>query len=476
MALFSGTSPRTFLTRSGIVGLLWLWLTPAVFAVDRLCRGEFQQKLETHLQQPGLNQAQWGIVIQPLEEKFPLYSHQGDTFFIPASNQKLITTAIALQRLGADFRFTTKVYQSDDGKKVQIITSGDPTLQPDDLKAIADVLKARNGGVIDELVLVDRIAPEDDRRPSWEWDDLHYGYAPPVNQAILAGNEVNLTLTPGKVGEPLAISWSDPLAGKQWEIVNNSQTSVTPDQFPQVRQVFGQRQLVITGALAPTAEPRNITLAIADPRQYFLDTLGRYLADQSIFVKKITLSTTAPAIAKEPLLTLSSPPLGELIKTVNQDSDNLYGETLLNALQLPPHDPASWDPYGESIGLSPGEIRLRDGSGLSRQNLVTPQTLVKLLINQAQNPTGPIYLDSLAVAGRSGTLRQRFLATPLEDKVQAKTGTLTGVVALSGYLENESWGTVVFSFMVNNSNLSAPLLREALEQMVVWSAEVQKCD
>lgn len=475
MVLFFPISPAVLLARSGIVGLLWFALTPAVFAVDRLCVGEFQQNLETYLQQPELNLAQWGIVIQPLDQDSPLYRHQGDTLFIPASNQKLITTAIALQQLGANFRFTTQVYQSADGKKVQVITSGDPTLEPDDLKAIAKELKARNIQVVEELELVDHITPENDQRPSWEWDDLHYDYASPVNQAILAENQVTLTLTPTILGKPLALSWSDPLAGKQWQVINNSQTAVNPQQSPQVNQVFGQRQLVITGALAPTTEALDLTLAVADPRQYFLDTLQQQLANQAITVKKTTISTSAPAIAKEPLISLTSPPLAQLIKTTNQDSNNLYAETLLNAVQLPPHDPSSWSPYLQSLGLSSEAMRLRDGSGLSRQDLVSPQTLVNLLINQAQAPTGQIYLDSLGVAGRSGTLRQRFLNTSLEGKVQGKTGTLTGVAALSGYGANPHWGTMVFSLMVNNSNLGAGVLREALEQIVIWTSQVDKC-
>jgi D-alanyl-D-alanine carboxypeptidase/D-alanyl-D-alanine-endopeptidase (penicillin-binding protein 4) len=163
-----------------------------------------------------------------------------------------------------------------------------------------------------------------------------------------------------------------------------------------------------------------------------------------------------------------------LIKTVNQDSNNLYAETLLNAIQ-PPSQSRNWQSYVEKLGLVPTTVRLRDGSGLSRQNLVTPQTLVQILINQTKKSTGTIYQQSLAVAGRSGTLERSFADTPLVDKMRGKTGTLTGVVSLTGYVENNHWGPVAFSFMVNNSDLGASLLREAMKQMVLWTAQVEKC-
>jgi D-alanyl-D-alanine carboxypeptidase/D-alanyl-D-alanine-endopeptidase (penicillin-binding protein 4) len=456
-------------------GMFYFCLTTGVGAQgDRLCVEDLQQKLESHLQQPELSRAQWGIAIQPLTDSEPIYQYQADRFFIPASNQKLITTAMALQELGPNFRFTTKIYQLDGGKKVQVITSGDPSLTLEDLTAIAKELKDRGVTAIEALELVDTIAPQDYQRPSWEWDDLHYGYAPPVNGAILAGNQVTLTLTPQGPGEPLALIWSDPIAGEQWQIINQTRTEVSPSQSPQVQQIFGQRQLVITGALPPAGEPSEITLAVADPPGYFLASLQQKLAEQGITVGTQIVSTNTTAIAPVPVLTLTSPPLSTLIKTVNQDSNNLYAETLLNAIQ-PPSQSRDWQSYVEKLGLAPTTVRLRDGSGLSRQNLVTPQTLVQLLINQTKKSTGTIYQQSLAVAGRSGTLERSFADTPLVDKMRGKTGTLTGVVSLTGYVENNHWGPVAFSFMVNNSDLGASVLREAMKQMVLWTAQAEKC-
>lgn len=327
---------------------------------------------------------------------------------------------------------------------------------------------------IEELELVDTIAPQDYQRPSWEWDDLHYGYAPPVNGAILTGNQVILTLTPQNLGEPLTPTWSDPIAGAQWQIINQTETAVDPHQPPQVQQIFGQRQLVITGGLPPAGETRSITLAVADPQQYFLASLQQKLAEQGISVSTSIVSANTKAIAPAPLLALTSPPLWTLIKTVNQDSNNLYAEALLNAIQ-PPSQATDWQSYVERLGLATTTVRLRDGSGLSRQDLVTPQALVQLLINQTQKSTGTIYQQSLAVAGRSGTLERSFADTPLVGKMRGKTGTLTGVVSLTGYVENQQWGTVAFSFMVNNSDLGASVLREAMKQMVLWTAQVEKC-
>ena len=168
-----------------------------------------------------------------------------------------------------------------------------------------------------------------------------------------------------------------------------------------------------------------------------------------------------------------------IAKTINQNSDNLYAEALFNQLLIsttPQSASTFWKSRLEILGMPETPIRVKDGSGLSRQNLISPQTLVQLLTALNQSPHRSTYLDSLPLAGESGTLKKRFLDSPLAGKVRAKTGTLTGVVTLAGFESETPLGTLVFSLMVNNSDLAAPMLREAMDQILVWSAEVKPCD
>ena len=352
-------------------------------------------------------------------------------------------------------------------------------MQPGDLEAIAKKLKSLGIDQIEQLQLVDQIPPEKYYRPSWEWDDLQYYYAPAVNQAILADNQVTLTLTPQDLGEPLNVSWSEAIAAAKWQVINQTRTVADPQQPLQIQQNRGKRQLILQGELAPDAEPDQTGLAIPDPAQYFLETLQQKLNQQGITVSQTQIRHESVPVAAKPLLTLTSPPLSALIKTINQNSDNLYAEALFNQLLIsttPQSASTFWKSRLEILGMPETPIRVKDGSGLSRQNLISPQTLVQLLTALNQSPHRSTYLDSLPLAGESGTLKKRFLDSPLAGKVRAKTGTLTGVVTLAGFESETPLGTLVFSLMVNNSDLAAPMLREAMDQILVWSAEVKPCD
>ncbi|MEB3228989.1 MAG: D-alanyl-D-alanine carboxypeptidase/D-alanyl-D-alanine-endopeptidase [Synechocystis sp.] len=450
-------------------------------ASPKFCPADLQERVNDYLQRPDFAPGQWGIFIQPLGAKTPLFAYQAEKLFIPASTQKLLTTAIALDHLGPNFRFQTAVYAAPSPRQphrlntLQVIASGDPTLQPQDLDVIATTLRQQGIKDIQQLQLVDQIPPEQYHRPSWEWDDLQYYYAPAVNQGILSDNQVTLILTPQAVGEPLAVNWSEAIAASQWQVINQTRTVVDPQRPIQIQQNRWQRTLTIQGELAPEAKADRTGLAIPDPAQYFLDRLKHTLNQQGIAVHGLQRQHQASPVSTEPLVTLQSPPLSDIITTINQNSDNLYAEAVFNHLLQLETDPAVWTKYLQTLGIPDTPLRIKDGSGLSRQNLVSPHTLVQLLSALAASPDGSFYLASLPVAGESGTLKNRFQDSPLVGRVRAKTGTLTGVVTLAGFTSDTALGTLVFSIMVNNSDLAASVLREAMDQMVLWSAQVEPC-
>jgi D-alanyl-D-alanine carboxypeptidase/D-alanyl-D-alanine-endopeptidase (penicillin-binding protein 4) len=164
-----------------------------------------------------------------------------------------------------------------------------------------------------------------------------------------------------------------------------------------------------------------------------------------------------------------------LIRETNQESHNLYAEALLNLIQEKSDSKDNLKNILQPLGLDPNGYVLKDGSGLSRQNLISPAVLVQLLIAMAQSPLRDSYQKSLAIAAEKGTLSNRFLDTAVAGKLKAKTGTLSGSSTLSGYLDNPNFEPLVFSIVVNNSEQSSPILRKAIDSIIMLLSQLKKC-
>ena len=450
------------------------------YANQSFCPTEFATEIETLLQRSEFVRSYWGIFIAEEKTQAVLYQHNADQLFVPASNTKLLTTAAALLTLGPNYQLQTPFYgqgQAPVLEALTIIAQGDPTLTRDSLTAIATQLQAKGITEIKTVVLEDNLAPENRLNPTWEWEDIHYDYAPPINRAILNQNTVTLTLTGKKIGEPAQITWSEPLAAQQWQVVNQTRTvAANPSQNIQIQGLLAQNTLVVTGELS-LGDQEISGVAIPDPTLYFLQTFQQLLTQQGIQVDRVMMTNHANLDRTQILLlTITSPKLGTIIQTTNQDSNNLYAESLLNLLNS--QKKASSEPIKtalQSLGLDPNTYFLKDGSGLSRQNLVSPRLFGQLLLQINKTPFAKTYQDSLAIAGQNGTLKNRFLQTALVGKLQAKTGTLSGITSLSGYLTNIQNQTLVFSILVNNSDRTAPELRQTIDQILQKAYTLQPC-
>lgn len=422
------------------------------------CQRPLAPVIDTRLEAPDLAPAHWGVVIQDLSSGQTLYQRNGDQLFTPASSLKLLVTEAALRHLGADFRWQTPVYfQGVPPLLEELIldSRGDPTLTTAQLGDLAQKLRQRGVTSIETLTLADATPPQRRHPESWEWGDLTYSYAPAVNQAILNGNQGTLTLTPETLGQPLKLEVSDPLALGTVSLSN--QTRVAPEPQPlELAGVWGTSQWILTGALPPEAEPARLTFAIPDPGAYFLAALARELNRQGIRIgeQRLVQDLRPPS---QPGLTLTSPPLGDIIARINQDSDNLYAEALGRLLQH------------RNLPLAPTEadLQLKDFSGLSRQTLISPRFLTNLLREMAQTPSASVFRDSLALMGERGTLRRRLVTTPITGKFWGKTGALTGTISLAGYWEIQPQRTLALAVLVNNSRLSAGDLRRAIDELLL---------
>lgn len=471
---------------------------------NSLCPAQLGAAIEAVTNRPQFSRERWGILIQTLSSSHTLYSRDAQKYFVPASNVKLLTTAAALRQLGSQFRIRTSVYGSSDGS-LRVVGRGDPSLTDAQLKELAQQLSRRGIRQVNQLIASDDYFQGYAVNPNWEWEDVQADYGAPVNSLILNQNAVVLKLLPQVLGKPLRVVWSDPTEATRWRIRNESVTA-QPDESASINVSRDLRGgvLKITGQLAVDSEPESVALAVLDPVEHFLQHFRRALATEGINEtadkRRSTrisdiISIRQRRSAAFELAAVESLPLSQLLIETNQNSNNIYAEALLRTLAaeaLPSlgakagNAPALRDSTPEmglrivkailtKLGVDPTGYVLADGSGLSRHNLVSPEAIAETLRAMAQSPEAVVYRASLPVAGISGTLRNRFRDSAAQGIVQAKTGTMSGVVALSGYLDAPDYEPLVFSIVVNQSDQPATRLRQVIDDIVLLLTQLHRC-
>lgn len=448
---------------------------------------ELEQRIETITQRPEFRQARWGILIQTLsDDPQVIYAQDAEKLFIPASNAKLLTTAAALAQLGPEFRIRTSVYQMPSASRqviLRVVGRGDPSFTEAQLQDLARQLHHRGITQIDQLIADDQYFQDDPVNPTWEWEDIQAGYGAPVNSLILNQNAINLTLLPQRLGQPLGVTWDDPTQANGWQIVNRSQTvAVEAEEFVQVGRDLARPILQVQGQLRVGSASEPVAVSIPQPTQHFLDRFQQILAANHIAVSQTAIAVDPLVTPAEEIAAVQSPRLADLIVETNQHSNNIYAESLLRQLggDLPTSNPLSTSLATgintlkatlTQLGVDPNQYRLRDGSGLSRQNLISPTALVQTLQAMARSPHAARYRASLSTAGISGTLRSRFRDTPVEGRFYGKTGALSGAVALSGYLHLD--GTpVAISILSNQTGEPLREIQAAMDAIVQLVAQM----
>lgn len=458
--------------------------TPAV--AGDICPGELGAQVDAIANRPEFSRSRWGILIQPLSSTATLYSRDAQKYFIPASNVKLLTTAAALQKLGADFRIKTSVYSGENGS-LYVAGRGDPSIAEAQLKSLAQQLKQRGISQVNQLIGDDSYFQGSAVNPNWEWEDAQAGYGAPINSLIFNQNAIELLLSPQELGQPLKVTFAEPKLANQWQIQNNSITvAQNESEFIEVGREFDRPAIRVSGQLKVGAESESAYVAVVNPANNFLQHFQQVLAAEGIPVKKALVASVSGNFNQE-LATVESPPLAELVRKTNRESNNLYAEVLLRLLgkvtDKMPQQQEDTDEIGlkelktalTQLGVNPNSYILADGSGLSRHNLISPEALVQTLRFMANSPAASIYRQSLPIAGESGTLKNRLNNTPNRVILQAKTGTLSGVSALSGYIEVPDYEPLVFSIIVNQSDLSAASMRSATDEIVLLLNRLRRC-
>jgi D-alanyl-D-alanine carboxypeptidase/D-alanyl-D-alanine-endopeptidase (penicillin-binding protein 4) len=465
----------------------------------------FGERAETLLASAPASKGDWGILIVDAQTGEPLFEKNPDSYFVPASNMKLFTTALALAKLGPDYKFHTTLETrgavSPDGTlsgDLVLVGRGDPNLSnrkfpfegkeefdgpPEKvLIELADALVAHGVKEISGDVIGDDSYFPRERYPNgWEIDDMVWEYGAAISAIVVDDNTVSLTLTPGeKTGDPVQASVS-PLTPDF--TLQNDVTTAEPgvkSDLTLTREP-GANIVVVRGTLPAKSSSRKLVLAIEEPSQHAASLLAALLAERGVKIDgKIRAvhvadsDTTPRAILAEHI----SVPLGESVKLVNKISQNLHTEMLLrtaarqNGVWSTPEDMLKTpQDFYASAGIAVDDVIQTDGSGLSRHDLVTPRAIVTLLkYAQGQTWFAPYYA-SLPVAGIDGSLQDRMKGTVAAGRIHAKTGSVEHVRTLSGFAETPSGRRLIFSFLSNNQGGKSHEAADALNGLCVAMIE-----
>jgi len=444
---------------------------------------KFATRAEALLGAGPTGKGEWGLLIVDAGTGGTLYQQNADRYFVPASNMKLFTTALALARLGPDYRFHTTLETSGTihngvlQGNLTLIGRGDPNLSnrkfPYELKEefdgppektlaeLADAVVAKGVKEISGDVIGDDSYFPRERYPSgWEIDDMVWEYGAAISSIVVDDNTVTLTLTPGdQPGSPVQAIESP--ATPDFLVENDVVTSA-----PEVKSDLtltrepGASLVVVKGTMPAKGSSRKLVLAIEEPAQHAATVLKHLLEARGVGVDGVARARHESAKKHEDPAVLAehvSVPLSDAVKLINKISQNLHTEMLLRSVARQSGTWATPDDlmkvpqdFYASAGIDPDDVIQSDGSGLSRHDLVTPQAIVALLTFAQKQPWFETYYNSLPVAGVDGTLEDRMKNTPAAGHIHAKTGSVEHVRALSGFAETPSGRRLIFSFLSNN--------------------------
>ncbi len=474
--------------------LVWAAAMPAAARTPARApaRSILTRRVDAILRSSEAQRGFWAVVVARLPRGQIVYKRNGEHFFQPASNMKLFTTAAALESLGPDFvyRTTAESLQKPNAAgqvgDLYLVGRGDPNLSDRVLpyqygeghRGRADAAlrelaaKVKAAGVREvtgDVLADDRYYIFEPHPQSWSEDDLQWGYGAPVTALAFNDNSLVLHVAPGPdPGRPALVSLT-PVAD-YYRLVNRL---VTVPAY-QTEQVFVERQpgsleMDVWGQIPEGTGPEEDSDSIHNPPLVAGRLFRQALEDAGVKVDGgvRVLDTTRleaagmadPFDSGPPRVVLAvhkSLPLADDITVINKVSQNLHAEMLLRTMAHVLKGYGSLTvglrvlrEFTDQVGLLPDETFFTDGCGLSRQALVTPDAVVRLLVYMAHAPHFKVYYNSLPVAGEDGTLAHRFVNSPLKGRVHAKTGSIEHVNTLSGYMDLPDGRRLAFSIMGN---------------------------
>jgi D-alanyl-D-alanine carboxypeptidase/D-alanyl-D-alanine-endopeptidase (penicillin-binding protein 4) len=448
---------------------------------------------------PSLDHSSWGVVVTSLANDVTLYALNPRRLLVPASTMKIVTLAAAAERLRWDFSYETRLAGVGalgagvlDGDLV-VVGTGDPSIEDWDgaasrlFQSWGEQLKAAGVRMVTGRVIGDDNAFDDEPLGAgWAWDDLSASYATGVGALQFNENTAQIGVTAGStVGEPASVT----IAPQGTSLVVRNQLKTSAADVPPsiaVRRLPGSTTLEVRGSV-PVGTARAVrNISVDNPTLYFVAALRDALIADGIDIRgpavDIDEIADPPSLDRGTVLVIHrSPPLSTLAETMIKLSQNLYAETLLKSLGAAAGAGTAEAGRSEAVsvvrewGVTPADLVIADGSGLSRYNLATPAAIVTILthVDRDERLRAP-FEAALPVAGRDGTLAQRMRGTAAEGNARAKTGSFSNVRALSGYVHTADDEPLVFSIIANNFGTTADVVEQTMDSIVVRLANFRR--
>jgi serine-type D-Ala-D-Ala carboxypeptidase/endopeptidase (penicillin-binding protein 4) len=503
-----GTRLTEVVTRVASQGLIVGWLVQAVaFGAGSNSVEALENRLNELISQPEFSAATWGVKIASLDSGKVLFEHNARKLLKPASNAKLYTGALALERLSPDFRIATSLHSAAAPDKsgtlrgdLVIHGRGDPCfserfhqgdysqlLKPLVEAVVAAGIKRIKGEIVGDESFF-RGPPYGSQ---WTWDDLQEYYGAEFSALTVQDNVVDLIFKPGsRVGGPCLITTLPATTTLTFSNRTVTMQAGTPRRLSLYRPI-GQNVVYVSGWMPLGGSNAFDSVSVHGPALWFVTLLKEALGQRGVEVdgKVRTVNWLDRDLDRTGLTrtvelgAVTSLPLKEILPKMMKPSQNLYAHLLLlqvgarsrkaGPLEQTTEETglAEMEAFLDTIGIRKGDVLLEEGSGLSRGALVTPNATVALLQFMYRHRWAATFRESLPIAGLDGTLRNRMKGTPAAGNVRAKTGTLRYVNTLSGYVTTKGGENLVFSLMLNNYD--GPGARPALDRMAVLLAGLE---
>lgn len=433
------TASRTSLGRAGAIAVMIIGLSGCVTVMNTVrppaSREVLRHQIDSLTAQAQFRNAHWGVLVVNPRTRDTLYSRNAGKLFMPASNQKIITSAVALTLLGPDYTYKTTFAKTGeirdsllDGDLI-VIGRGDPTVS-DRMRGLATLVmdsladSVRSRGIRQiggELAHAGNAFPDSTRGYGWEWDDLGEYYG--------AGFD---------------------------ELTFNEGTAPTT-----------------IGPLPDTVRDSLYSGPARDPAKAYLEAFHDALVRKNIVVDGGVADSIAPMPFKlDTLFVYTSPPLRMILPVLMKPSQNQVAELVFKTIGLERGGLGTADSAKSVVtrqllawGVEPDGFKIADGSGLSRHNLLTPETIVRVLDTMQRDTAFAVFYNSMPIAGIDGTLKDRMKGTPAEGNVHAKTGSISAARNLSGYVTTADGERLLFSVMANNWTTPSTAVLDVIDRI-----------
>lgn len=449
------------------------------------------EALDAILASPTFGRASVSVVVRSLDTGETLFRRNGQTWLVPASTMKVLTAVAAAERLGWQYRFETRLVATGpivngtiDGDLL-VVGTGDPTITPrhpsrvDAFDQWAEQLKAQGVRRVNGHIVGDdgAMAPPG-LGIGWAWDDLQEDYGAAYGALQYRDSVVEVTMGPGRTPGAPPVVYLAPANHDLYVDVHAVTSSEGTAPSLTLTRPIGSRFLEVHGQAPLGSAPMTLATAAANPTLFYVNELRAALIRHGIAVdgsgRDIDELVDRPRAADGTTLLVDlSAPLSEIVTQMLEWSLNNYAETLLLAMDLTPPATAS-DGVTRlrdtltALGVPPGSYSTRDGSGLSRNDYLSADALVATLAAAWASPTlgGPLKA-ALPVAGADGTLGRRLRGTAGERRVFAKTGSMSNVRSLAGYVDTLAGETLAFAVMTNGFDTRGAEIDQRVDELLL---------